>query len=98
MDQHWDDLVKKFCSITDRLGMPIDDEIFAAVIVLNALNITTTMSCAGHITRDEGDIRYPWIDFSTSDTTIEDFKKKQKDLQKKLTNYRASSCACARRT
>jgi len=83
MDQHWDDLVKQFCSISDRLGMPIDDEIFDTVIALNALGITTTMSCAGHITRDEGDIRYPWVDFATSDTTIEDLKKKQEDLHKK---------------
>ena len=83
MDQHWDDLVKQFCSISDRLGMPIDDEIFDTVIALNALSITTTMSCAGHITRDEGDRRYPWVDFSTSDTSIEDLKKKQEDLHKK---------------
>src|SRR6266566_7147705 len=77
MDQHWDNLVKQFCSISDRLGMPIDDEIFDTVVALNALGITTTMSCAGHITRDEGDIRYPWIDFSASDTEIEDLKKEQ---------------------
>src|SRR6266566_9584555 len=83
MDQHWDNLVKQFCSISDRLGMPIDDEIFDTVIALNALGITTTMSCAGHITRDEGDIRYPWVDFSTSDPTIQDLKKKQEDLHKK---------------
>lgn len=83
MDQHWDDLVKHFCSVSDRLGMPIDDEIFDTVVALNALGITTTMSCAGHITRDEGDIRYPWIDFSASDATIKDLEKKQQELHKK---------------
>ena len=41
------------------------------------------MSCAGHITRDDGDIRYPWVDFSTSDPAIEDLKKEQAKLHKK---------------
>jgi len=83
MDQYWDDLVKHFCSVSDGLGMPIDDEIFDTVVALNALGIITSMSCAGHITRDEGDIRYPWVDFSTSDTTIKDLKKEQQELHKK---------------
>jgi hypothetical protein len=103
MNQQWDDLVKHFCSVSDRLGMPIDDEIFDTVIALNALGITTTMSCAGHITRDEGDIRYPWIDFCTSDTSIEDLKKEQARLQKtantlqsKLTRLRKKNAASER--
>jgi Skp family chaperone for outer membrane proteins len=83
MDERWDDLVKHFCSVSDRLGMPIDDEIFDTVIALNAVGITTTASCAGHITRDEGDVRYPWIDFSASDTTIQERKKEQDQLHKK---------------
>lgn len=83
MDQHWDDLVKHFCSVSDRLGMPIDDEIFDTVVALNALDITTIMSCAGHITRDEGDVRYPWIDFSASDATIKDIEKEQQELRKR---------------
>jgi predicted RNase H-like nuclease (RuvC/YqgF family) len=95
MDQHWDDLVKHFCAVSDRLGMPIDDEIFDTVIALNALGITTTASCAGHITRDEGDIRYPWVDFSASDPEIEELKREQQELhekaeklQRKLTRLR----------
>lgn len=103
MDQHWDDLVKQFCSISDRLGMPIDDEIFDTVVALNALGITTTMSCAGHITRDEGDIRYPWVDFSASNPTIEDLKKQQEGLrqkadklQRKLMRLRKKHAASAR--
>src|SRR6266702_7167055 len=103
MNQQWDDLVKHFCSVSDRLGMPIDDEIFDTVVALNALGITTTMSCAGHITRDEGDIRYPWIDFCTSDTSIEDLKKEQARLQKtantlqsKLTRLRKKNAASER--
>jgi hypothetical protein len=83
MDQHWNDLVKHFCAVSDGLGMPIDDEIFETVVALNAVGITTTMSCAGHITRDEGDIRYPWVDFSASDATIKDLKKDQEKLRKK---------------
>ncbi len=83
MDQHWNDLVNHFCSVSDGLGMPIDDEIFETVVALNAVGITTTMSCAGHITRDEGDIRYPWVDFSASDATIKDLKKDQEKLRKK---------------
>ncbi len=89
MDQHWDELVKHFCSVSDRLGMPIDDEIFDTVIALNALDITTTMSCAGHITRDQGDIRYPWIHFSASDTTITELKKEQEKLHKKAEKLQA---------
>lgn len=83
MDQHWDDLVKHFCTVSDGLGMPIDDEIFETVIALNALGITTTMSCAGHITRDDGDIRYPWVDFSASDATIESLMAEEQKLHKK---------------
>jgi hypothetical protein len=83
MDQRWDDLVKHFCAVSDGLGMPIDDEIFDTVVALNALGITTTMSCAGHITRDEGDVRYPWVDFATSDTAIQELKKQQQKLRKK---------------
>lgn len=95
MDQQWDELVKHFCSVSDRLGMPIDDEIFDTVVVLNALGITTTMSCAGHITRDQGDVRYPWIDFSTSTPTIDELRQRQikrreqaETRQKKLTRLR----------
>lgn len=83
MDQYWDDLVKHFCGVSDGLGMPIDDEIFDIVVALNALGITTTMSCAGHITRDEGDIRYPWVDFSASDATIQSLEEEEQKLHKK---------------
>ncbi|QBD76916.1 hypothetical protein EPA93_13240 [Ktedonosporobacter rubrisoli] len=83
MDQHWDDLIKHFCSVSDGLGMPIDDEIFETVVALNALGITTTMSCAGHITRDDGDVRYPWINFSASDDIIQKLKTEQIKLHKK---------------
>jgi len=102
MDQQWDELVKHFCSVSDGLGMPIDDEIFETVVALNALGITTTMSCAGHITRDEGDVRYPWVDFSASDSTINDLKQEQQKLhkkaqkrQRKLTNLRKKNAESA---
>lgn len=83
MDQRWDDMVKHFCAVSDRLGMPIDDEIFETVIIFNILGLRTTMSCAGHVTRDNGDIRYPWIDISALDPTIEKLTKKQERLHQR---------------
>ncbi|GCE29590.1 hypothetical protein KDA_50740 [Dictyobacter alpinus] len=104
MDQHWDDLVHQFCAVSDGLGMPIDDEIFEMVVALNALGITTTMSCAGHITRDDGDVRYPWVDFSASDATIQHLDAEEQKLhkkamkwQKKLTRVRKKDVARAER-
>lgn len=87
MDQRWDDMVKHFCTVSDRLGMPIDDEIFDTVVIFNILGIRTTMSCAGHVTRDNGDIRYPWIDISALDPTIEKLTKKQERLHQRAMRF-----------
>jgi hypothetical protein len=61
--QRWDELVEKFSRITDKTGRPIDEGIFETVVALNALDITTSMSCEGHL--DHG-LPYPWIDVGIS--------------------------------
>ena len=57
--QRWDELAEKFSHVTDKLDMPIDYGIFETVVALNALDIPTSASCAGHL--DHG-LPYPWVD------------------------------------
>jgi len=59
----WDDISKQVDSITDALDMHIDEKIKPVVIGLNALGITTSGSCGGHIDED-GRTRFPYLDFS----------------------------------
>lgn len=80
MEEHWNALVAQFEKITDRLGMPIDDEIFEIVIALNALNITTIMSCGGHI--DERGLIMPWVDISSPDPALEEINEESHRLAK----------------
>jgi len=61
--QRWDELAEKFSRITDKTGRPIDTGILETVVALNALDITTSMSCEGHL--DHG-LPYPWIDVGIS--------------------------------
>jgi hypothetical protein len=61
--QRWDELAEKFSRITDKTGRPIDEGILETVVALNALDITTSMSCEGHL--DHG-LPYPWIDVGIS--------------------------------
>lgn len=80
MEEHWKALIAKFVKITDRLGMPIDDEIFEVVVALNALNITTIMSCGGHI--DERGLIMPWVDVSSPDPALEEVNEESHRLAK----------------
>src|SRR5690242_14050996 len=68
--QEWDVLVDTFAHVTDRLGMPIDPEIFETVVVLNALGMTTTMSCGGHL--DERGLLLPWVEIELRTSTTRD--------------------------
>ncbi len=69
----WNALVERFASVTDRLGMPIDPEIFDIVVALNALNIHTVMSCGGHL--DHRGLLMPWIDIEASDPLLAAIRK-----------------------
>src|SRR5579884_4283252 len=80
MEEYWNALVAKFEKITDRLGMPIDDEIFEVVVALNALNITTVMSCGGHI--DERGLIMPWVYISSPDPALEELDEESHRLAK----------------
>lgn len=57
-DKHWLDISHRLYEVTDRLGRPIDDDIFSTVVMLNVFNINTFGSCEGHI--DHGTAA-PWI-------------------------------------
>ena len=46
--KEWNALVERFKQVTDKLNMPIDNGIFETVVALNAVDITTAMSCEGH--------------------------------------------------
>lgn len=58
--QYWDEVTYKVSKITDKLGMPVDQGIFETVVALNALDISTSMSCEGHL--DHGRAA-PWFRF-----------------------------------
>jgi hypothetical protein len=66
MSELWDATAEKFRKVTDRIGRPIDDGIFDTVVALNALGITTSASCEGHL--DHG-LSHPWIDVQLSELT-----------------------------
>lgn len=54
----WNETAKRFASVTDRLGKPIDEGIFDTVVALNMLGVTTKQSCEGHI---GWGAPYPWV-------------------------------------
>lgn len=61
MQYEWDSFVERFSHVKDALGKPIDPEIFETVIALNALGMSTVMSCGGHLDEQRGLIM-PWVD------------------------------------
>lgn len=62
LEQKWNEISEKIDSMTDRLGMPVDEGIKEAVIALNCLGFMTTGSCFGHEGRETGG---PWVDISS---------------------------------
>jgi hypothetical protein len=76
----WNALVERFTSVTDRLGMPIDPEIFDIVVALNALNIRTVMSCGGHL--DHRGLLMPWIDIEADDPLLAAIRKEYIEILK----------------
>lgn len=57
-EQRWQEMCTRVEHMTDRLGKGIDPGIVDTVVVLNLLDIPTTMSCEGHL--DHGTAA-PWI-------------------------------------
>src|SRR5579875_2263205 len=55
----WDEMAALCERVVDRLGTPIDPQIFEAIVAFNLLGITTTASCEGH--EDHGTYT-PYID------------------------------------
>ncbi len=79
MPEEWNSLVEYFSRITDARGKPIDPEIFETVVVLNALDIPTIMSCGGHIDDGRG-LLLPWIDIASSAPHFSDLQHKEARL------------------
>src|SRR5689334_7842256 len=77
--EEWEALTARFARVTDRLGRHIDSEIMETVIAFNALGITTTMSCGGHLD-DEWGLRMPWIDIESLDPALDDIRREASQL------------------
>lgn len=60
-EDQWSQVAQQLASVTDSLGMPIDEGIRETVIALNALGIHTIASCEGHLDRG---IAAPWVDIA----------------------------------
>lgn len=85
-EQRWQALLATFTAVTDAKGKPIDPGILEAVVALNALNISTSGSCEGHLEWGTG---APWIDIRAPGIQEEDRQaglaltdaRRQRDLQ-----------------
>lgn len=73
-----DEIRKNVNETGDGLGKPIDSGIKETVVFLNALGITTTGSCEGHI--KEG-LPWPWIDTEDPNQPEEQFEDQNKIFQ-----------------
>lgn len=75
-DVIWDGIRRQVDSLTDRLGMPVDEGIKNVVIGLNANGISTISSCGGHIEEDR--FAFPWVGCAASDQPRFRFKNEEK--------------------
>lgn len=60
----WDEMATLCKRVVDKLGMPVDEDIFEMVVVCNLLGLVTAASCAGH---DDHGTFAPYIDFHAPD-------------------------------
>jgi hypothetical protein len=60
----WTAMESQARSVTDKLGMPIDEGILEAVVVLRLLGFNTTVSCEGHVNRITGG---PYVTFESEE-------------------------------
>jgi hypothetical protein len=65
-EKRWQDIVQAVSCMQDKLGKPIDAGIRETVVTLNALAISTTASCEGHLDWGTG---APWVDIASTHPT-----------------------------
>jgi hypothetical protein len=58
LEQRYQQMYERVSTFTDKLGMPVDPNIFETVVMLNLLGLSTFQSCEGHL--DHG-CPYPWV-------------------------------------
>lgn len=86
-NRHWNALREAADKITDKLGMPIDEEIKELVVSLNALGFRTSMSCYGHIRENKklGIKNYALTPYVSIKPRIDEkLENEYLDLRKKL--------------
>lgn len=92
--EEWNVLLERFKQVTDKLNMPIDTGIFETVVALNALDITTAMSCEGHTERGTP---YPWVDIEAPEVLtglrphVNALKKEQGENTPEIERLRAQA-------
>lgn len=79
-----DKIHKDIDKIVDALNRPVDAGIKPTVAILNALGLTTTQSCEGHI---EGNICGPWVDIGPKIPTDPEWYQDKKTLNKLKHDY-----------
>jgi hypothetical protein len=79
MQYEWDSFVEHFAQLKDTLGKPIDPEIFETVVALNALGMSTVMSCGGHLDKRRGLIM-PWVDIDPLDVGLSELVQEEAQL------------------
>ena len=63
----WAKEYEKYRHTVDKLGKPIDEDIFETVVVLNILGVHSQSSCEGHL--DHGHA-YPWVEIALPDVLL----------------------------
>ncbi len=74
-DIAWNEIRRQVDTITDRLGMPVDEEIKEVVVGLRANGINTVSSCGGHTDGDR--LAFPWVCCAASDQPEFRFKDEE---------------------
>lgn len=72
----WKDVRTQVDHLTDRLGMPVDQDIKSVVVGLNVNGINTVSSCGGHIDSDR--LAFPWIGCAASSQPQFRFENEEK--------------------
>lgn len=79
--EKWQEVSIEVESWVDGLGFRIDPKIKETVIALNALGISTTASCEGHL--DHG-CPYPWVDIDAHTSEIQILKRRLVEISEEI--------------
>jgi 3-mercaptopyruvate sulfurtransferase SseA len=79
-----EEIRKSVEEIRDALGLPVDEKIKEAVIMCNAIGLTTSASCEGHI--DHG-IPVPWIEIAAPNEPEEKYVGQKEIFEKVAKKY-----------